>query len=287
MRIAVADTAAGSIEYAEGGSGPPILLLHGDCSCCRERIVHPPLANAGFRLIVPSRPGHGRTPPDVGVTATAAADAMASLLAVLGIDRTIVAAVSSGGPTAIHLAARYPRLVSSLVLQSAVACSPSSPWARPASHRRLFTGCHGSRWKLLRLAARFAPRLVAIRMLAVGSTRDTLDVRARLRRSDLEAVQRFLSCDSSGAGALADWGHEVSDADLAAIRAPTLIVHARDDRSVPFAGAERAHALIRGSLLVAPGTGGHFLWLGPNAEEVTQRVIAFLKSPLRDILPAS
>jgi esterase/lipase len=66
MRIAFADTAAGQIEFAEEGSGRAILLLHGDCGSCRERTVHPPLVNAGFRLIVPSRPGHGRTPLSVG-----------------------------------------------------------------------------------------------------------------------------------------------------------------------------------------------------------------------------
>ena len=278
MRIAVADTAAGPIEYAEEGSGRAVLLLHGDCGSCRERIVHPPLANAGFRLIVPSRPGHGRTPLSVGRTAVDAADAMAGLLATLRITRAIVVAVSSAGPTAIALAARHPDLVSGLVLESAVACPASSPWGRPSSHRRFYTGCHRLRWKLLGLAAHLVPRLVAVRMLAVTSLRDTLDIRARLKRSDLQAVKRFFSGGSSAAGALADWDHDVPEADLAAIRVPTLIVHSRDDRSVPFAGAERAHALIPGSQLVAPATGGHFLWIGPGAEEITQRVIAFLKS---------
>ena len=287
MRIAFVDTAAGPIEFADEGSGRAILLLHGDCGSCRERTVHPPLENAGFRLIEPSRPGHGRTPLSVGRTAAEAADAMAGLLAALGIPRAIVAAVSSAGPTAIALAARHPHRVSALVLQSAVTCSPSSPWARPSPHRRFFAADHGLRWRLLGLAARLVPRLVAVRMLAATSSRDTLDIRARLRRSDLEAVRRFFACDSSAAGAAADWDHEVSEADLAVIRAPTLVVHSRDDRTVPFAGAARARSLIPGARLVAPGTGGHFLWIGPGAEEVTQRVIAFLKSLPPDILGPS
>jgi pimeloyl-ACP methyl ester carboxylesterase len=278
MRIAIADTAAGPIEYAEGGSGRTVLLLHGATSCCREAVLNPPLVNAGFRLVVPSRPGYGRTPLSVGRTAADAAEGMAGLLAALGIARTIVVAVSSAGPTAVQLAARRPDLVSGLVLQSAVLCPASSPWGRPSSVQEFFTGPHALRWRLLRLAARFAPRLVAVRMLAVTSTRDTSDIRARLRRSDLEAVRRFFACGAYAAGALADWDHELADADLAAVRVPTLIVHGRDDRSVPFAGAERARRLIRGSQLVAPATGGHFLWIGPGAEEITQRVISFLKS---------
>jgi pimeloyl-ACP methyl ester carboxylesterase len=285
MGIAFAETAAGPIEFADEGAGRVILLLHGDCGSCRERTVHPPLANAGFRLIVPSRPGHGRTPLSVGPTAAEAADAMAGLLASLAVPRAIVVAVSSAGPTAIALAARHPDRVSGLVLQSAVACPASSPWGRPAFHRRFTTGGHRLRWKLFGLAARLFPRLAAVRMLAATSSRDTLDIRARLKRSDLEAVRRFAACDSSAAGALADWDHEVSDAHLAAIRAPTLVVHSRDDRTVPFAGAERARALIPDARLVAPATGGHFLWIGPGAEEITQRVIAFLKSLPPDILP--
>lgn len=278
MRIAVARTAAGEIEYAEGGTGPAVLLLHGECASCRERIVHPPLVNAGYRLVVPSRPGYGRTPLAVGRTAADAADAMAGLIASLGIARTAVVAVSSAGPTAVLLAARHPELVSGLVLQSAVACPAASICGRPSSHRRFFTGPHGLRWRLAGLAALLAPRLAAMRLLAVASLRDTTDIRARLRRSDLEAVRRFFSCDSSAAGALADWDHELTDADLAAVRVPTLVVHGRDDRSVPFAGARRAHALVRGSQLAAVAGGGHALWLGPGAEEVTQRIIAFLKS---------
>jgi pimeloyl-ACP methyl ester carboxylesterase len=250
-------------------------------------VVHPPLANAGFRIVMPSRPGYGRTPLSAGRTAAGAADAMAGLLDALGIPRAIVAAVSSAGPTAIALAAGHPDRVAGLVLQSAVACSASSPWGRPSTHRRFYTRGYGIRWRALGLAARLAPRLVAVRMLADTSAHDTLDLRARLRTSDLKAVRRFFSCDTSGAGALADWDHVVRDADLAAIRAPTLIVHSRDDRTVPFAGASRARALIPGAELYAPGTGGHFLWLGPGAEAITQRVISFLKSLQQDILSTS
>ncbi len=217
MRIAIADTAAGPIEYAEGGSGRTVLLLHGATSCCREAVLNPPLVNAGFRLVVPSRPGYGRTPLSVGRTAADAAEAMAGLLAALGIARTIVVAVSSAGPTAVQLAARHPDLVSGLVLQSAVLGPASSPWGRPSSVERFFTGSHALRWSLLRLAVRLAPRLVAVRMLAATSTRDTSDIRARLRRSDLEAVRRFFACGAYAAGALADWDHELPDADLAAV----------------------------------------------------------------------
>jgi pimeloyl-ACP methyl ester carboxylesterase len=278
MRIAVTDTAAGPIEYTVEGSGRAVLFLHGDCGSCRERIIHPPLVNAGFRLIVPSRPGHGRTPLSVGPTAAGAADALAGLIGTLRIARTIVVAVSSAGPTAVALARRHPDLVSGLVLESALTCPASSPGGRLSSHRRFFTGCHRLRWKLLGLAAHLMPRLVAVRMLAVTSLRDTFDIRVRLKRSDLQATRRFFSGGSSAAGALADWDHDVAEADLAAIRVPTLIVHSRDDRAVPFAGARRAYALIPGAELVAPATGGHFLWIGPGAEEITQRVIAFLKS---------
>lgn len=265
MGTMVAATAAGPIEYTDTGSGPVVLLLHGACSTGRERVVHPPLARAGFRLVIPSRPGHGRTPLMVDATPARAADAMAALLAAIGIERAMVVAVSTGAPTGANLAARHPGLVSGLVLESALIAPPSGE----------ILPCHGLRGKLLRLAATIAPRLAAARLLAATTTRPGSS--GLLRRADLEAVRRFCSDRDPQAGSLADRSHTIEDAVLASIRAPTLLVHGRGDRAAPFSGAERAHALIPRSRLFAAEAAGHLLWLGPAAEQTTQRVIAFLK----------
>ncbi len=261
MAMKIADTTAGPIEYADEGSGPVVLLLHGACSSGRERVVHPPLARAGFRVVIPSRPGHGRTPLAAGGTPELAAGAMAALLDALGIGRTMIVAVSTGAPTGAVLAARRPDLVAGLVLESA-AVDPLAADILP---------CQGLSGRLLRLASIIAPRLAAARLLAATSSSE------RLQRTDYEAVRRFFLDRRSREGEIADSTHAVDDAVLQAIRIPTLVVHGRRDPAVPFANARRVLARVPGARLFAPAAAGHFLWLGPGAEETTQRVIAFLK----------
>jgi pimeloyl-ACP methyl ester carboxylesterase len=257
----IADTTSGPIEYLDEGSGPVVLFLHGACASGRERVLHPPLVRAGFRVILPSRPGHGRTPLAAGRTPEQAAEGMAALLAALGIGRAMVFAVSTGGPTGAVFAARRPDLAAGLVFESAV-IDPLAADIFP---------CQGLSGRLLRLAAVITPRLAAARLLAAPSAREGL------RRADYEAVRRFFLDRRSRTGEVADRSHAVDDAVLVSIRVPTLVVHGRRDQAVPFAGARRAAARVPGARLFAPAAAGHFLWLGPGAEETTQRVIAFLK----------
>ncbi|HBQ76859.1 MAG TPA: alpha/beta hydrolase, partial [Exiguobacterium sp.] len=49
-------------DYRDSGSGPVILLIHGTQSDYREVYHVEKLIAAGYRVIVPSRPGYGRTP---------------------------------------------------------------------------------------------------------------------------------------------------------------------------------------------------------------------------------
>ena len=59
----VVETARGVVEYFDAGAGPPILYFHGTGVTGDVMLtVESPLVDAGFRLIVPNRPGYGRTP---------------------------------------------------------------------------------------------------------------------------------------------------------------------------------------------------------------------------------
>jgi pimeloyl-ACP methyl ester carboxylesterase len=60
-----ADTQQGAVEYAIEGDGPPVLVVHGtpggsDQALAMGRF----LAEAGLRVIAPSRPGYLDTPLD-------------------------------------------------------------------------------------------------------------------------------------------------------------------------------------------------------------------------------
>jgi pimeloyl-ACP methyl ester carboxylesterase len=117
----LARTKQGLIEYRSVGQGPAVLVLNGGHTNCHSPLGHEAFFLAqGYQLIVPSRPGYGRTPSSTGKRAEAFADALASLLDHLRLDRVIVVGISAGGPTALQLAGRHPGRVSKVILQNAV-----------------------------------------------------------------------------------------------------------------------------------------------------------------------
>jgi len=62
---------------------------------------------------------------------------------------------------------------------------------------------------------------------------------------------------------------------------PTLVVHSREDRAVPFSHAEWSLANIPHAELCEAGFTGHFYWIGPDYPRVSQSVIRFLRGDTR------
>lgn len=79
------------------------------------------------------------------------------------------------------------------------------------------------------------------------------------------------------AGASNDMEHRTCDAVLSSIQAPTLIVHSREDKAVPFAEGEYSHENIPGSELREAPSRSHFISIGHGADQVDRKVVEFLK----------
>ena len=105
------------LSYFVEGEGPPITLLHGFTQSgrsWREVISKMP---AGWKWIVPDLRGHGETQTRHGSRCSMDA-CMEDLLALwddLGVERTHLAGYSMGGRLALHVAARRPDRVLSLL----------------------------------------------------------------------------------------------------------------------------------------------------------------------------
>lgn len=114
-------TPRGSVEVAEEGSGPAVLVLHGtpggfDAGLLVAREAFPKATH----LIAVSRAGYLRTPLGLARTPEAQADLYAAMLAQMGIERAVVFAFSGGGPFGLAFAERHPQRCRGLILAAAL-----------------------------------------------------------------------------------------------------------------------------------------------------------------------
>lgn len=232
----VVPTASGLVEYAEIGSGEPVLVIHGTpggYDQILETVRASGLTRPGLRIIVPSRPGYLRTPISSGRTPAEQARLYADLLTRLGIDKAYILGASGGGPSALQFAILFPERCSGLILEEAA--------TRNIKVERSNTPP---------VVVDFLIFLFKARAIAAVQAKDPADpVLARLGAASLETLVPFgrrvegLENDRVQFANLSGW-------PLATIRSPTLILHGTLDKDVPIADAEFAHDLIPGAEMV-------------------------------------
>ena len=106
------------LQYLEAGSGPPLLLLHGqEQSATSWRWVLPVLART-HRVLALSLPGHGDSDPAVAGYAPGRdlAPLVADFLDTLGVGSAHVVGNSVGGAVALRLALANPARIRTLTL---------------------------------------------------------------------------------------------------------------------------------------------------------------------------
>ncbi len=229
-------------NYARGGAGAPLLLLHG---WGNSGLTLEPLAAALGELretIVPDLPGFGRSErprqPEGWDTAAYAAWALA-LLDKLNLERVDLFGHSHGGRVAIDLAANHPERVGKLILVGAAGL----PQYTPPAVRLVRAG----RALLLRTMHRTAERGL------LGE--DGAETARALS-------ERFASADYRAAGAMRPTMARVLADDLTPllprITAPALLIWGARDDETPLELGLRMERLIRGArLLVVPDAGHH------------------------------
>lgn len=126
----------GTIEWADGGAGLPVLVVHGSGGGFDQgALIARAVLDEGVRWIAPSRFGYLRSTIPPEATFDVQAHAYAALLDHLHVDRVAVVALSHGGPSALLFAVLYPERVSSLTLISEVWPPRPTPRNRAPTHR--------------------------------------------------------------------------------------------------------------------------------------------------------
>ena len=260
----VAQTACGPIEYAEAGQGPVLLVVHGSGGGHDQGMAFArPLLSQGFRVIAPSRFGYLGTPMPADGAPAAQADAHACLLDALGVRRAAVMGVSAGAASALELSIRHPERVASLALVVPIAWHPGL--AQDAGRPRSVAA---DRW-LMRLlgsdlaywlALQWAPARVLEFVLATPP--QAVAAAPPAERERIATLARdVLPLSRRAAGLRADTrlGRSLGPTALDRVRAPTLVVSARDDGFGTFAAAAHLAGGIAGARMIGYDAGGHLL----------------------------
>ena len=250
----------GDIEYTEGGSGPPVLVIHGSGGGYDQgELVVEAVLGDQFHWIAPSRFGYLQSTFNEGATFDDQAHAYAYLLDRLGIEKVAVVAISHGGPSALLLAVLHPERVSSLALISAgVASSDATDQAQANRQGEMLVTIYRYDplyWTITNLFKK--------QFLELMGADDTViaGLSPQQREMSEQLIDYMNPASPRAAGAAFDNKAAMPNERIATITAPTLIVHATDDTLQLYHNAQFAAATIPGATLVSFDRGGHLLMI--------------------------
>lgn len=279
----LAELAAGRVEYRFERRGPnTVVVFYGGHMRAGLSLGEEVFAEAGCSVLVPSRPGYGRTPVSTGGSAAGFADVTAALCAHLGITEVAAAVgVSGGGPTAVAMAALHPALVWRLLLQCAVGPLPW-PDRRIRLGAQIVFAPRAERvsWALVHSLVRYAPDAglrMLLRDLTLLPVRDAV---AGLRPEDRARLIPLFSRMRSGRGFSRDLKELATTEDLAGhagqVSQPALVIATRQDAAVRFAHAQALAGALPHAELLESRADSHLIWFGRDWPLIAEQIHAFL-----------
>ena len=182
--------------------------------------------------------------------------ALAGLIESIGLSRVSVMGASAGCAVASAYAAENPERVDRLVLYGSF--SRGADIASPSARELMLSVIEGH-WGL-------GSRVLADVFLP-NATADDREEFARFQR-------RSASRETASAALRAVYEMD-SSAHLSRVRVPTLVLHRRDDRAIPFALGREVADTVPGATFVALDGEDHFPWLG-DSPAVVEAIERFL-----------
>lgn len=259
-----------TVNFHDRGAGRPVLLIHGSgpgvSAWANWRPVIARLQGS-YRLIAPDMAGFGYTEaPRAEFDLDVWVGQLVDLLDHLRLERVCVIGNSFGGSMALHLAERHPGRVDRIVLMGPSAASFTvtpgleDVWGYTPSLENM---AHLLRDVFVYDSSSITDDLIEMRYRA--STRPT--VQERFAALFPAPRQRWL--DRLG----------LSAERLAAVSAPALFVHGRDDKVVPLTASRTAAAAMPHARVTVIERCGHWVQI-EHTEEFCGLVAEFLEEDM-------
>lgn len=262
-----------TIAYQVVGDGPVDLVIsHGFVTHLDLQWADPGISRflsrlAAFaRLIIYNKPGTGLSDPipQLPTLEERVAD-IEAVLDAAGSEHVVLLGISEGGPTSVLLAAMRPQRITSLILYGSFGCTP---WAAPGD-----------------FSAEQLERVNSIRSQAQEVLEHWGDG-ARLMEffapsvtlSDSQKRSFGIFARSAGsprmARALVDVVEQIDIRDvLPSVRVPTLVIHVKDDRVIPYEGGQGlADGILEARLVTFQGI-DHAYWVVDGLIDEIERFV--------------
>ncbi len=244
-----------------GGTGRPIVLLHGLASTCVIWHLTAPILAQDFAVIAMDQRGHGDSAkPDHGYDFASVSRDAAGLIEAKGLQKPIVVGHSWGGDVALELAVAYPDLVGGLCFVDGGMIEPTTRYASLDEAREQMAPPVFSGVTLEQFRERIRPRTEELgvgferMVLANFGTLEDGTIRAKLSRENHIRIIEAL------------WDHHPPEL-FPKVRCPVLIMPARQQTDA--AGQQRA--LLRGETIAAAERllpKGKTVWLEDSVHDV-------------------
>ncbi|MFJ1709597.1 alpha/beta fold hydrolase [Kitasatospora sp. NPDC088346] len=260
-------TSLGEIAVAETGEGPVLVMLHGGgpgASGVSNYHQNLPALARHFRVVLPDQPGFGGsyrpTEQDLEERSITqiAVDALFQALDSLGIGTFHLLGNSLGGAAALAMAQQRPERVTRLVLMA-----PGGGWlpfgpTPTEGQKEMFRYYNGGGPSEKKMAAFIHTMVFDHRQFGEDVVRARYE--ASLDESHIAFYHHYNAAFAQRGGMDPLWR------DLHKIKAPTLLLWGRDDRTITLDGAQLMLKQIRDVQLHVFGRCGHWVQLERQRE---------------------
>lgn len=267
------ETSLGDITVAEVGEGPVLVMLHGGgpgASGVSNYHQNLPALARRFRVVLPDQPGFGGSyrPAEADLDERSiteiTVDALLQALDALGIEEFHLLGNSLGGAAAIAMAQTRPERVTRLVLMA-----PGGGWlpfgpTPTEGQKEMFRYFNGGGPTEKKMADFIRAMVFDHKQFGADVVRARYE--ASLDPSHIEFYHRYNAAFAKRHGMDPLWR------DLHKIKAPTLLLWGRDDRTITLEGAQIMLKQIRDVQLHVFGRCGH--WVQLERQRDFERLVA-------------
>jgi 2-hydroxy-6-oxonona-2,4-dienedioate hydrolase len=256
------------MHYLEAGRGAPVIFLHGTGGEGARWMPQLTELAADFRVIAIDHIGFGQSDkPLTQYHSGVFAQFVAGVMKAIGVPRASFVGQSMGAGIALYMAVHYPALVDRIVLVNgggfrAAAAPPREAPATPNWHARQIAN-----------AATLAESREYLEQLYYNDalvTDAAVEANMILRLKSAYTISSSQQAGEKGLGV-------ITEAQVRAIKAPTLLLWGANDTMATVASADRLNAAIPGSRKVLIDQAGHYPFL-EHAAEFNGHVREFLKT---------